>query len=634
MLTNKVAATNTSINQTSTSKSSERSVGKLSNYGSNRSTVSLTEGQIIKGEVTDLRNKEVSVTMEDNTKVTGTLENGANLSIGQPAAFKVVSISPKGIVLEALPNNYSLSENVTIQKALEEAGLPKTERNQMIVHELLMNKMSINKQSIQTVLQQSLMNKDISISTLVLMNKLSIPITKQNATQFENYRNYEHRLVKEIDQIASNLPKLLEQLAKNNSASSVADFGNQLLSLVQNKEVLPTNPSEIITTASFSSPEDASELISILENFTLNESQKQQLSNGSLPLRNLVDIINSSMEMAHELDMKNLVAELATATEDLPILDPTLAAVTTETDVLLEIPKIMDIFDNPVIQDVLLQHRTLQRENGELASFLDKDERQALHDALKDFPISPQLKEKILSGEAPLKEVLSITKNVLSFTEPESVKKLFTTKEFQSMVKENILLNWTLTPNALLKEHAVEEFYDKMYHQLSQLEHLMQATVTGSDSAALSNQAGQMRENIDFMKTLNDFFPYVQLPLKLKDTNIHSDLYVYTKKNELRNHPDNISVLLHLDMDHLGPLDIHLTLNNKHISSKFYISDSESKQLIENNVIQLQTALLAKGYSLSYEALERQRDIDLVDDFIAQDSPSTSLKRYTFDIRA
>jgi flagellar hook-length control protein FliK len=173
-----------------------------------------------------------------------------------------------------------------------------------------------------------------------------------------------------------------------------------------------------------------------------------------------------------------------------------------------------------------------------------------------------------------------------------------------------------------------------MYHQLSQLENLMQVAVTGADSAALSNQAGQMRENIDFMKTLNDFFPYVQLPIKLKDSNIHSDLYVYTKKNELKNHPDNISVLLHLDMEHLGPLDIHLALANKHISSKFYVSDLESQQLIESHVIQLQTALIAKGYSLTYETLERKRDIDIVDDFIAQDSPSTSLKRYTFDIRA
>lgn len=635
MLTNKVTSTGGAVNQTSVSKGTDRSVGRLTNYGANRPTVSLTEGQIIKGEVTDLRNKEVTVILEDNTRVTGTIENGTNLSIGQPAAFKVVSISPKGIVLEALSNNYSLSENVTIQKALEEANLPKTERNQTIVHELLLNKMSINKQSIQMILQQSLMNKDISISTLVLMNKFSIPITQQNAEQFEQYRNYEHRLIKEVDTIAESLPKLITSLAEHNSSEALTTFGNQLLSILHPNEYSTSDTLLSTPVLYTATPEDIDELISILDNFTLTPEHKEQLLTGHMSLRNLSNIIKESMLMAEEIDLRNATTEILSATQEsisTNVVED--QAYGTLADELLEIPKVIDIFDHPVITDILDKFETIQRSNGELTTFLSNLERQHLYDIMKDFPLSPQLKDRILYGDVPAKDLIAVIKNVLTFADGEDVKTLFKSSEFQSVLKETIMQNWTFTPQSLQKANAVEEFYHKMYQQLTELEAIMKTSVTGTDSLSLSGQAGHMKENIEFMKTLNNMFPYVQLPLKLKDTNIHSDLYVYTKKNELKNRPDQIRVLLHLDMEYLGPLDVHLSLSRKHVISKFYLSNEETKALIDANIIALQTALLEKGYSLSYETHRRNKDIDIVEDFIAKDTPATSLKRYTFDIRA
>lgn len=78
-----------------------------------------------------------------------------------------------------------------------------------------------------------------------------------------------------------------------------------------------------------------------------------------------------------------------------------------------------------------------------------------------------------------------------------------------------------------------------------------------------------MTENLNFMKTLNETFPYIQLPIKLQNQNAHADLYVMTRKEALKKNPDNLKVLLHLDMEHLGTLDIRIAKENTAVSLNF-----------------------------------------------------------------
>ena len=64
----------------------------------------------------------------------------------------------------------------------------------------------------------------------------------------------------------------------------------------------------------------------------------------------------------------------------------------------------------------------------------------------------------------------------------------------------------------------------------------------------------------------------------------HGELYVYTKKRELAQNGSSISVLLHLDMNHLGPIDIHLSLTGKSVAAKFYLEEELSKQVTQISV--------------------------------------------------
>ena len=135
------------------------------------------------------------------------------------------------------------------------------------------------------------------------------------------------------------------------------------------------------------------------------------------------------------------------------------------------------------------------------------------------------------------------------------------------------------------------------------------------------------------MNTLNEMFSYIQLPIRLKGQNIHSDLYVMTNKKKLSKDNSNISVLLHLDMQNLKPLDVRINLQNQNVDTKFYMSDEFSKKIVETNIEALENALLAKGYLLTHQVIHEKKEIDIVKDFLEVDSSTTAIKRYSFDIR-
>ena len=144
----------------------------------------------------------------------------------------------------------------------------------------------------------------------------------------------------------------------------------------------------------------------------------------------------------------------------------------------------------------------------------------------------------------------------------------------------------------------------------------------------------KIKDNIDFMKTLNQIFPYVQLPMKLSTQNAHSELYVYKRKKASDKDSNSISVLLHLDMEQLGPLDIHLDLIKTHINTKIYTDNKDTKLLFDGNINLLKTTLENKGYNFTYEVVKRVKEKDLVQEITKTLDPGIGMKRYSFDIRA
>ena len=183
----------------------------------------------------------------------------------------------------------------------------------------------------------------------------------------------------------------------------------------------------------------------------------------------------------------------------------------------------------------------------------------------------------------------------------------------------------------------MDHFYQKLELQMDTFERLINTTLSGDDSRQLSDQAHDMKSNIDFMKALNETFGYMQLPLKLQNQNTHGDLYVYTQKEKLKKNPDKISLLLHLELDHLGTMDIRLEKDKQNIDACFTLDDHSSIQLIQRNTHMLQDSLNEKGYTCNIQVQPKETEENPIQDFLNTKITTTAtkeMKRFSFDIRA
>ena len=572
----------------------------------------IDKGQIIRGEVTDIRNDTVSIKVDLGETLTYPLQGDPELAIGQTATFKAVE-TEDGIALRAISVKPSQARLATINKALEEAGLQKSERNQMIVLELLDNHMSIDKQTIQKIFQQSLLNKNASISTLVLMNKHNILLTNTTSTQFENYRNMEHRLSKEIGTIADEIPKLLDKVSTFTTSKNFLAINDGLMDIfLKDTSAIPEIPLSTVV----SSKNEISTLLDILRPFALTDSLTKAIQNQTASLRDVVDCIQNSITIAEQMDLESQNTLLETD-------DPPNNGNTTLTNA----------FQAPIIRHILDQFTNQQFNNNELSTFLSLQNRQTLALALANFSLAGDIRDGIVDGQIGTNTLLHAIKTALPATNSLDAKTLYSTQVFQWVLKEHIRSSMSLTTNDIA-DNKVNDYYDTTYNQINALRDLLQNTGLQDTFTQLSSTTQNFQENMEFMKVLNQLFPYVQLPIKMKDQFIHSDLYVYTKKKNLQENPDSISVLLHLDMEHLGPTDIHITLSRANVGAKFYMSDDFSTSLLRNNIDLLEEAMTRNGYLLQTEFIERQKEVDIVKDIIERDQPTSSLKRYSFDIRA
>ena len=208
-------------------------------------------------------------------------------------------------------------------------------------------------------------------------------------------------------------------------------------------------------------------------------------------------------------------------------------------------------------------------------------------------------------------------------------------EDTESLLKE-FFNSFLLEPEDIADPEKVQKYYDELNEKLTKLEQLAQkaAEQTSDNNSAAAPK--QMKQNLSFMEAVNNVFPYLQLPLKFKETPAHGELYVYERKKALKP-SDSLSALLHLELEALGTTDIFVTLAGNHVTTRFSMTDKSSGDLIKTELPKLTTALAAKGYLLQSEVSVREPSDEptptLLEQFLEEHAPG-GLNRYTFDIRA
>lgn len=543
-----------------------------------------TEGEILKGEVIDLRSNGATIQLSDGNVIQGKIDQEIDLYIGQMTTFEVGKVTDDGIQLKMIPEQEMNSRDNLIGKALIQAGLPLSSKNKEVVAALLDANLSVDKQSIQTFLKVVYQYPDAKLRDLLFLQKHNLPVDENHLIMLQEYHNSEHRIVSQIQSFVSSLGELL------------SDGANPELALKFLQLVL--------------------ELPEYGDGQALhNESQQ-----GVGEFMNEAGSQPAAGEFMNGAGSQQGIGEFMNGVGSHQGAENTLDSVGNQNGINSNVQ--FDISNQ-------LQHLMTEQQLQRLILELER--------AGMSPSIVNEVREGNITGHGLLKSVTELLESSLTEEKQSSgLKGLLKSEEFQLLYKEELFHKYTLTPKQLENGENVKKYYEKLELDLDQLSQFLQKRNGNEEVSKITSQTEHLKNNLDFMKTLNQIYPYIQLPVRLKDQNIHSELYVFTKRKGSMMNAQNVSVLLHLDMEHLGGLDIHLQLSKSNLNAKFYVENEDIKELFEDTISELRDALAEKGYQVSSEFYVQEIRSDGLEVLELQDQAfkGMAMKRYTFDIRA
>lgn len=265
---------------------------------------------------------------------------------------------------------------------------------------------------------------------------------------------------------------------------------------------------------------------------------------------------------------------------------------------------------------------------------------QALQTEMETLGLPADKAEQFIKGELTGKELLEFTNQLLSKMAEKgsgqlsnsALAELMQKPELQNAIRQQMFSQWLMTPEDVADKQKVSDFYAKISAQAEKLTEALKM-IPGADQN-LTNQLTNMNQNLDFMNQLNQTMSYVQLPLKLAGDNAHGDLYVYTNKRNLADQDGNVSAFLHLDMDHLGPVDVYVAMQQQNVSTQFYLRDDEMLSFIHENIGLLNDRLQQKGYQMNAQFSVKEKPGSVMEEIVEDHRENVKIGTFSFDMRA
>ncbi len=622
---------------------------KLGNVVSSGNSVELKNGATIQGTVVSIKDtdggKIANINIGDSV-ISASLQEGTALREGQSLNFAVRGSSGSTISITPLFENTSPDQNTL--RALTAAGIEINNDTINMVKGMMEASLPINKNALLDMSRELNAHPNSSITTLVEMKSLNIPINANNIQQFQNYKNYEHQVTTAMENIMDELPGAFDQLLTSGNEKGAIDLYGSVLKLFGEEGLNSdtamaqgiTEPTLAGTLAGegVENGQTAGEVISpgnksaeeaISENNVQVSAgtQTQETSTGNV-------ISNMSPEEILLQMAKEGTGNSASASEGTVILEQ---SKTSEGQTALASGKNI-IVQNPLSESFIQDLKNLGISDKAIDDYANaikfansqgqgnnSENNVTVKNQVMEFAQKNLLKELAKSFEGA---------DLNNISQSNDWKKLFSSDDYNRLIKDNISSQWLLKPSDVEKKENVDNLYQRLGNQVKQLAQAVTQNL-GAESR-LAQSANNLQNNLDFMNQLNHMFQYVQLPLQMTGQNAHGDLYVYKNKNRKMSEDGSVSAVLHLDMEHLGPVDVYVKMLDTKVSTNFYVADEEVIDLINDNIHILNERLEKRGYSMKVNmALHEDKDIsDAAVDEMLNVSRKPLLSINSFDARA
>ncbi len=278
-----------------------------------------------------------------------------------------------------------------------------------------------------------------------------------------------------------------------------------------------------------------------------------------------------------------------------------------------------------------------QEEGAEELVGFQKGEDGQLQELTQLIEAEDSAPEEILKKMQELAEHQSMPKEHLS--------KLFKNSGLHTLLRSALDEKMLLDPRELEGERSISNFYRKLAERTEKAQKVMEEY--GKGESSLAKTTSEVNGNVKFMGAMNEMLNYVQLPLKFTEENAHGDLYVYTKKNLMRKKGEELTALLHLEMDSLGKIDVMIRMTDFRVHTDFTLESEEMLDFIGEHIEELNERLTKKGYQISNTMQVKKEEnetetkkksgeskIDFFQDIVNRDKKKVKLTRFSFDVRA
>ena len=613
----------------------------------------LEPGSTFEGTVNSVKNGKVVLALGNGQTITARLDGKVSIQPGESMFFQVRSNDGTTIALRPYVQAGNIN-NPILLNALTAAGVPATERNITMVDSMMKEQMSISRQSILDMGRVVGSNPNVNVNTAVLMTKIGLPVSAEMASQFENYMVDQHAIVDEMDLAMNQLGRLLGD-ADLGEEQSFELYG-KVLDILNGEGETPAQTTDGLK------QNDTGTMVNAGENIE-TEAAVQQSKDGAaaegvqkqVQQQNTKDLISmgaagqeQSVGVAEnivgEQTAGNAAQSMQTGIDAADVLKNTQADTAADfKNVQGQTDTLEQILDQNGLDHLKRLLQNIPTLTGNTDLFEVQEEEDVFVDTMsgddagkKAFELAQAEPEVTLKQSMTAEDFLNTLRDALKQNQEygfAGMTKLFGSKEFAAILKNCAEKQWLLEPEQLREASKVSDLYERLDHQMKQMENVMKAA--GVTQNSFIQTAADIRSNVEFMNQINQVYTYVQLPLKLSGQNASGDLYVYTNKKNLNDPEAELTAFLHLDLDNLGSTDVSIRMKDKNVKTNFYIADDASYDLIEKHLPVLEKRLAQNGYRCSITMSKEEKKVEFVEDFLQRDMPQAgTLHRYSFDVRA
>lgn len=566
----------------------------------NRQIHSLVPGQTLRGEIVSRSGNDVQIRLADDTVLQAKVDQNMNLEVGKSMTFEVRN---NGSALTLSPLFENMSADVNVLKALDMAGLPVNETSVAMTSQMMKAGLPVDRNSLQQVFRELAAYPRAEVSDVVNLHRLGLQVNDANINQMISYRNLTHQLLGGMEAVFDALPEAMEGMLAEGNLQGLSGLYQELFDILQDgqgnrmqeaselsEEMISGNPEPQVG-------ESADGVIVPAEAYV-----------GATP-QAAAGILLDELFGSQGGDGASVSAQGESGNQ-------AAAAGLTENG-----SEGMQAASRALLSEQLL---TMVSKLS-----LSPEEAAELSAQLRQFAQGTLNPEQFFATAGRMLRLAQTVEDGV-----QSLHQIFSGKEFHELLEGQLKNLWMVRPEELDEPGKVENLYRHLDRQLKGLTQVLENG--GQTEGSAYRAVTSMSQNIDFLNQLNQMYTYVQLPLKMSDGEAHGELYVFTNKKGLASKEGKISALLHLDMEHLGPLDVYVVLEQSKVNTRFYVQDDEMLDFLEAHMDILTKRLADRGYDCSVSMStrdEEQEENSGIAPLLSQER-GIMLSQYAFDMRA